>query len=162
MNGRGQMLLSAALAVCVCLIALAALLSSIKYGDVPDKPLVGRDVLDNIIWAQDSGLKHIAATAGNYSWADKALMAEDFTSRTGSLAREIAQDMRTYGIAVTFTYNDTLASMSRSGRAVPAESIGGVLVAEKSGKAVICGCAYDLSIADGSAKYGVSRAVAWD
>ncbi len=56
-DDRGQVIMLAALAVSVCLIALAMYLLSVENAETVENPRPGREALENVIWAQEIGLK---------------------------------------------------------------------------------------------------------
>jgi hypothetical protein len=162
MDDRGQMLLLAALAVCVCLVLLASFITSIDEVGSVDKPRSGKNVLENLLWAQDSGLEHIARVTGNYSWDRRQDLGDDFRNDVDGLIDGIARDMRAHGIAFIYTYNDSLASQFAAGKgdAMLTDS-GGVLLKKSGNETRVCGCAYDVFMSDLSAQYRSSRVVFW-
>jgi hypothetical protein len=162
MDDRGQILLLAALAVCVCLLMLASFITSMDEAGTVDKPWPGNSVMENVLWAQDSGLEHIARATGNYSWGRHLELGDDYRNDVGRLTDAISRDMRAHGIAFIYEYNDSLASQVAAGKGdATLSDSGGVLLKKSGDEARVCGCAYDVSMMDGSAQYRSSRVVFW-
>jgi hypothetical protein len=162
MDDRGQMILLAALAVSVCLILLAMYLISIENAEAMEGPWLGSGTLENVIWAQDEGLEHAAMRMGNCSWTQRQELVNNFKSSADPIIDSISFNMLKHGIAFSFWYNDTLADSYVAGdQEASSINIGGVIIRQKNNATRICGCAYDVSVADGSAQYSLSRVVTW-
>jgi hypothetical protein len=162
MDNRGQMLLLAALVVCVCLALLASYLTSIKEADSAERSWSGSKVMENVLWAQDSGLEHIARAAGNETWDRRFDLGEVFKNGADRLTGDISRDLLARGFAFSFQYNDSLASYYVAGKGdATLTDCGGILIKKSGNEARICGCAYDVSMTDGSAQYRLSRVVLW-
>jgi hypothetical protein len=161
-DDRGQMILLAALVVCVCLALLASYLTSIKEADSAERSWSGSKVMENVLWAQDSGLEHIAKAAGNETWDRRRDLAGVFEESADRLIDCLARKLSARGFAFSCEFNDSLASSYATGEgdATLADSEGVIL--KKSGnKTRICGCAYDVIMTDGTAQYRLSRVVFW-
>jgi len=162
MDDRGQMILLATLAVCVCLIMLALYLISLEEAEAVEKPWPGREALENAVWAQDKGLEQIAGAAGNYSWDRRLDLANDFKNGAGRLINSVSSNMLAHSVAFSYEYNDTLASEFAAGNGeTTSAASGGVLLKKNGNSTRVCGCAYDVSVTDGSAHYSLSRVVCW-
>jgi hypothetical protein len=161
-DDRGQIILLASLAVCVCLIVLAMYLISIEDAETVEKPWNGNEALENLLWAQEIGLEHVARATGNYSWDRRLDLEGDYKNSADRLIDGISRYMRAHGIAFTYAYNATLAAQYVAGNGEPAlTNTGGVLIKKSGNGARVCGCAYNVSITDGSARYSVARIVTW-
>ncbi len=162
MDDRGQMLLLTALAVCVCLLVLTSFISSIDEAATVDKPWPGKCVLENVLWAQDCGMEQIARATGNYPWDRRLDLGNDYRNAVDGLIDGISRDMRTHGIAYTCEYNDSLGSQFDTGKGdATLTDSGGVILKKNGNETRVCGCAYDVSMTDGSAQYRSSRVVFW-
>jgi hypothetical protein len=162
MDDRGQIILLSALAVCVCLITLALYLISLEEAEAVEKPWPVKEALENAVWAQDEGLEQIARAAGNSTWDRSPDLVNDFKSDTEQLIGSVSRNLLAHGIAFSCEYNDTLASEYAAGNTETASgNIRGVLLKKIGNEARVCGCAYDVSVADGSARYSLSRVVCW-
>jgi hypothetical protein len=162
MDDRGQIMLLASVVICICLILLAMYLVSIENAENPEKAWRGEEAMENIIWAQEIGFEDFARATGNYSWDRRQDLEADFKARTGPLIDGITRKMRGHGIAVSFAYNETFAAEMAAGNdEAEVSGAGGILVKKSGDDARVSGCAYDLSMTDGSAHYALSRAVYW-
>jgi hypothetical protein len=162
LDDRGQIILLAALAVSVCLITLAMYLISLDEMEAGETPWPGDEALENVIWAQDIGFKDIAALTGSYPWEQRQSLGNDFINGSDWLVRDITRDMLAHGIAYSCEYNNTLAEeYVVANLETPMTSAGGVLIKKSENMGLVCGCAYDVSMADGSARYRISRVVCW-
>jgi hypothetical protein len=162
MDDRGQMLLLASLAVCLCLILLASFVTSIKEAAGVEKPWPGGKVVENVLWAEDSGLEDIASSTGNYSWDRRDDLREVFKNSTDRLIGCLARDLFAHGVAFYCEYNDSLAARFAAGKGDSSLTVcGGVIIKKSGNEARIGGCAYDVSMTDGSAQYRLSRVVFW-
>lgn len=162
MDDRGQMLLLTALAVCVCLLALTSFITSINEADTVDKPSPGHCVLENVLWAQDCGMEQIARATGNYPWVWRQELGNDYRNASDGLIEGISRDMRAHGIAYIYEHNDSLASqfvVAKGDATLTASD--GVILKKRDNEGRVCGCAYDVSMTDGSAQYSSSRVVFW-
>ncbi len=163
MDDRGQMLLLSALAVCVCLILLSTYLTSVKETESLERAWPDRESIENVIWAQDAGLKDIAMLTGGYSWDRRQDLSNDFKKRADRLAGDISRRMNGCGVAFSFEYNETLAMeyavKSNDGTLA---GVGGIIVKKIGNEARAFGCAYDVSMTDGSSQYSLSRVACWD
>lgn len=162
MDDRGQIILLSALAVCVCLLMVALYLISLEEAEAVEKPWQGREAMENAIWAQDVGLAQVARATGNYPWDRRLDLENDFKNGAGQLIGSVSSNMLAHGIAFSCEYNDTLASeyAAVNGETTSGE-IDGVLLKKNGNDVGVCGCAYDLSVTDGSAQYSLSRVVCW-
>lgn len=162
MDDRGQMLLLTALTVCVCLLALTSFVTSINEADSVEHPWPGKGVLENVLWAQDCGMEQIARATGYFPWDHSLGYCNIYRIAVDGLIDGISRDMRTQGIAFIYDYNDSLALkfIAGKGDAMLMER-GGVILKRSGREARVCGCAYDVSMADGSAEYRTSRVVFW-
>lgn len=162
MDDRGQIILLAALAVSVCLIVVAMHLISIQEAEAVKMPRLGQETLENTIWAQDIGLKDVAGFTGSYPGDRRTDLADDYKNGTDRLIKDISRDVCVHGTAFTFKYNDTLATEYVAGSEdVTMANIGGIIIKKSNNTARVCGCAYDVSMTDGSAQYRLSRVVCW-
>jgi hypothetical protein len=162
MDDRGQILLLSALAVSVCLIMLAMYLTSIKDASTVEKPWAGQEALENVIWAEEKGLEHVARMAGNYTWDRRQDLENDFKKGADRLISGISRNMLARGIAISYEYNETLASEYAAGNSEATEDgCGGIIVKKIGNDARVCACAYDVSMTDGSARYTLSRVIYW-
>lgn len=162
MDDRGQMLLLAALAVCVGLLFLASFLTSIRETDMVETPGSGGKVMENTLWAQDCGLEQIARAAGNDTWDRRLDLEAVFKNSSRRLMDGLARAMLARGMAFSCEYNDSLAAqyLEQKGDASLADC-GGTIMKRSGNEARICGCAYDASMTDGLAQYRLSRVVHW-
>ena len=161
-DDRGQVIMLAALAVSVCLIALAMYLLSVENAETVENPRPVREALENVIWAQDIGLKDIASVTGSYPWDRRLDLGNSFKNGADRLIRDITRDMLARRIAFSFGYNNTLAAeYAASSGEITLANVGGVLVKKSNNVAFVCGYAYDVSVTDGSARYCISKVVCW-
>jgi len=162
MDDQGQMLLLAALAVCVALLLLASFLTSIRETDTVENTCSGSNAMENVLWAQDGGLEQIAGTAGNDSWDRRLDLEAAFKNSSRRLIDGIALAVLARGMAFSCEYNDTLASqyLEKKGDASLTD-YGGTIIRKSGNEARICGCAYDVSMTDEKAQYRLSRVVLW-
>jgi hypothetical protein len=162
MDDRGQIILLATLAVCVCLIVLALYLISIEEAEAVEKPWPGREIMENAIWAQEKGLEQVARATGNNTWDRRLDLANDFKNGALRLIDSVSDNMLAHGIVFSYEYNDTLGSEYAAGNGETVSgNIRGILLKKNGNEARICGCAYDMSVTDGSAHYSLSRVVCW-
>jgi hypothetical protein len=162
MDDRGQIILLAALAVCVCLIMLAFYLISLEEAEAVEKPWPGREIMENAIWAQEKGLEQVARAMGNNTWERRLDLANDFKNGTRRLIDSASGNLLAHGIVYSYGYNDTLAMEYVAGNVETTSAAGGGILLKKNGNETrICGCAYDVSVTDGSARYSLSRIVCW-
>jgi hypothetical protein len=133
MDDRGQMLLLTALAVCVCLLEVTSFIMSIDESTIVDKPLRGKCVLENVLWAQDCGMEHIARAAGNYPWDRRLELGNDYRKAVDGLINGISRDMRAQGIAIICEYNDSLASQFAAGKGDTTLTTSGGVILKKNG-----------------------------
>jgi hypothetical protein len=125
-----------------------------------DNPWPGREALENVIWAQDIGLKDVASVTDIYSWDRRLDLGNSFKNGADRLIRDITRDMLARRIAFSFRYNNTLAAEYAAGsREVTLANVGGVLVKKSNNMACVCGYAYDVSVTDGTARYSLSRVI---
>jgi hypothetical protein len=161
-DDRGQIILLAALAVCVCLITLTMYLITIGDAMTMEETEPCNEIMENLIWAQEIGFRDTAGITGSYPWERRMDMVKDFEDRNDRLLSDIALDMLSQGMAYSIEYNDTLAAEYVAGSHDPALASAGAVLIKKSGSlAEACGCAYDVSMADGSAQYRLSRVARW-
>lgn len=162
MDDRGQIILLAALAVCVCLITLTMYLITIEDARIMEEPWSSTGIIENVIWAQDIGFRDTARITGSYPWDRRMEMVKDLESRNDPLLRDVAGYMLSHGMAYSVKYNDTLAAEYVASSRDPAlTNVGAVLIKKSGSVAEACGCAYDLSLAEGSARYRLSRVTRW-
>jgi hypothetical protein len=162
MDDRGQIILLAALAVCVCLIMLALYMISLEDAEAIEEPWPGREAMENAVWAQDKGLEQVARARGNNTWDLRIDLANDFKNGARRLIDSVYSNMLARGIAFSYEYNDTLATeYATENVETTSAAIGGVLLKKNGNDTRICGCAYDVSGMDGSAQYCISRVVCW-
>jgi hypothetical protein len=162
MDDRGQIILLSALAVCVCLIMLTFYLISMEKAEAVEKPWPGREVMENAIWAQEEGLRQVARVTGNDTWDRRFDLADDFKNNARQLIDSVSRNMLAHGIAYSCKYNETLASEYAAGNGeTTSGNRGGVLLKKNGNRVRVCGCAYDVSVTDGSARYSLSRVVCW-
>lgn len=162
MDDRGQMLLLTALAVCFCLIALTSFVLSIDEAYTVDKTWPGRCILENVLWAQDCGMEQIASATGNYP-SDRCLdLGNDYGNVVDRLIDGISRDLRAHGLVFIYEYNDSLASQFVAGKGdASLTETAGVILKKNGNEARVCGCAYDVTMTDGSAQYRSSRVFFW-
>jgi heme/copper-type cytochrome/quinol oxidase subunit 2 len=161
-DDRGQIMLLASLVVCICLILLAICLISVREAETAESLWQGDEALENLIWAQEIGLEHVARAIGNYSWDNREHLKEDFRNGADRLTDGIFRNLRARGIAFTYEYNATIAAQYAAGSVEPTlANLGGVLLRKSGNETRVCGCAYDAAITDGSARYSVTRIVTW-
>ena len=162
MDDRGQMILLSALAVCVCLLLLASFLTSIEEAATIEKPWSGRNAMENMLWAQDNGLEQVARATGNYTWDRRLDLANDFKNGARRLIDSVSRNTLAHGVAFSYVYNDILASEYAAGNGeTTCGNIGGVLLKKNGNETRVCGCAYDVSVFDGSVCYTLARVVCW-
>jgi hypothetical protein len=163
MDDKGQILLLSALAACACLIMLATCLYSVSASYATERPSLQRETIDNVIWVQDAGLNQAAGETGRCHWEQRAELADSFRSRADLPVSSIEKSMLAHGIAYSFAFNESLASGYLDDNDLPSvENIGGILVKRESDNASVYGCAYDVSLTDGSSLYQISTVKTWD
>jgi len=162
MDGRGQMLLLSALAVCLCLVLLTACLASIRSAETPAEPSLEKDALDNVVWAMETGMKQAAGETGASQWEQRCFLADDYENLTDRLIEEATCDLQKRGIASSFAYDEALAGAFLNDSGIEGvEGSRGVLLKKEGTIARIWGCAYDVTLTDGSAQYSIKRVAVW-
>lgn len=162
-DDKGQILLLSALAACACLIMLATCLYSVSASYATERPSLQRETLDNVIWVQDAGLNQAAGETGRCQWEQRATLADSFKSRAYLPVSSIEGRLLASSIVYFFTFNESLASGYLDDNDLPSvENIGGILVKRESDNASVYGCAYDVSLTDGSSLYRISTVKTWD
>lgn len=163
MDDKGQILLLSALAACACLIMLATCLYSVSASYATERPSLQRETLDNVIWVQDAGLNQAAGETGRCHWEQRAGLADSFRSRADLPVSSIEKSMLAHGIAYSFAFNESLAIDYLDDSAMSqVDCVGGILVKRAGDNASVCGCAYDMSLMDGSSRYSISTVKTWD
>ncbi|MGA9139317.1 MAG: hypothetical protein WBZ29_03775 [Methanocella sp.] len=161
-DDKGQIMLLSALAACACLIVLATYLYSISASYPTEQPALQREVVDNIVWVQDAGLLQAAGETGGCQWEQCVALAGNFKARAYIAVSSIEESMIARGIAYSFEFNESLASKYLDDSDMSSvENIGGVLIKRETGNASVCGCAYDVSLTDGSSRFSISTVKTW-
>ncbi|OPY28518.1 MAG: hypothetical protein A4E28_01451 [Methanocella sp. PtaU1.Bin125] len=161
-DDRGQILLLSALAACACIVALVVCLHSVNMSYSADGPALTRETLDNVIWVQDAAFAQAAGEAGRCPWDQQASLARDFRSMAGLPVSGIEKSLLARGIAYSFSFNESLAIDYLDDGTMPdTECVAGVLVKRENDNASVCGCAYDMSLSDGSSRYCISTVKTW-
>ena len=160
MRDDAQMIILSALVMALCLIGLMACVVSVQSPAVAatHSAYLSGDTLRNVLWAQDSGLSNAASMASIYSWPDRNKAADMFNRQSDTMSEELADNQLKHGVTCDLFFNDSLAGQYIA--AHPGDggvNIGGVLIKQASGKALVYGCAYDLTLSDGVTQYSVSR-----
>ncbi len=162
MDDRGQMLLLSALVVCLCLVLLTACLTSIRSVEAPGGPSLEKDTLDNTAWALETGMKDAAGVTGASQWEQRRFLADDYENLTDRLIEDTACDLQKRGIAFSFVYDEALAGAFLNDSGIEGtKNSRGVLIKKEGTIARIWGCAYDVTLADGSAQYSLKRVAVW-
>lgn len=156
-DDHGQILLLSALAACACLIALTACLYSVSASYSTERPALQRETLDNVVWVQDAGLDQAAGEAGSCHWEQRMALADSYKSRAYLPVLSIEKSMLAHGIAYSFAFNESLAIDYVGDSALSqVECVSGILIKREGDNASVFGCAYDISLADGSSWYRIS------
>lgn len=159
-DDNGQMVLLSAIAACICLISIVILCTTVSDpGDTAmESSYLSRDSIDNILWAQNEGIKDaIRVTNILYSEHSKYYVVDRFRSRTGLCTNELAYNLLKHGVSYQLTYNDTLSEeYVRSHNDMGLDSVSGVIVKEEMSRTNVYGCAYDIWIDDGVIHYRTS------
>jgi len=128
-----------------------------------ERPALRREVLDNVVWVQDVALTQAAGETGRCLWEQRTALADGFRSRADLPVSSIEKSMLAHGIAYSFAFNESLAKDFLDESAIShVECVGGILVKRADDNASVCGCAYDMSLADGSSRYRISAVKTWD
>lgn len=159
MRDSGQMIVLSAMVACLCLIGVAACVTAIDAlpGSM-ESAYLSHNAINNILWAEGSGLKHEASICSIYAWPQRGEEVSRFKQRSLSTADDLSSLLLKHGVAYRLSYNDSLATQYLAvDPKSDMENIGGVLVENTEGIARIYGCAYDVWISDGISRYSVSR-----
>ena len=147
LKGDGaQMIVLAALVVCICLLTLAMLVQSVRQAEAIH--LDSGSAMDNALWAQDKGLVQAALMDGNVTWEERRQAADEFKAQARLLGDSLSKDLLERGIACQFSLNEALAARQAAGSGGEYESVDGVLLRNAGGRAQICGYSYDVLMAD--------------
>jgi hypothetical protein len=158
----GQILLLSALVSCACLITLAACLYSVDASYSAECPALQREALDNVVWVQDAALTQAAGEAGGCQWEQRTSLADSYKSRAYLPVSSIEKSMIAHGVAYSFAFNESLATDYLDDSAISeVECVSGILIKKVGDNASVCGCAYDMSLADGSSRYHISTVKIW-
>ena len=162
MEDRGQMILLTAIIACLFLVFITLCLNSVSESAVLPENHPSRDELDNVLWAQDAGLRWSAAATTGYSWDRRYEAVSDYRSATVPALESLEKELQQRGIAYVFTYNDSAAkAYIAENPDGDAESVGGIIVAREGSDTKIVGCGYDVTLFDESVRFKVTRQKAW-
>lgn len=160
-DSNGQMILLSALAACICLLTLVAILSSVRQTAPDNIETLTGDVFENVLWAQDQGLGQTGLLPYERPADQRAQTIIDFKRNIAKVTESLADNMLSRGIAYRFSLNESLASGFAAESSGEYESASGVIYREENGSVKICGCGYDVLLKDGSVTYELSRMEAW-
>lgn len=160
MKDDAQMIILSAMVICICLIGMMACVTSVDPSCIPSRQSVylSPDTVDNVQWAQDSGLDHAAAISSIYSWPERSKAVDLFCQITSPESNGLSDCLLKHSVSYVFNFNESLAGNYLGVHPEPdALNMGGVLVKPNSGSAKVYGCAYDAYISDGAISYHISR-----
>ncbi len=154
-----QMIILSAMVICLCLIGVMACIDSVSKGAAMHESAFLSDVaVDNVLWAQDSGLEHAATISSIYAWQERDQAASRFKQESAPVTGGISGYLQKHGTAYRFSYDESAAAEYLAEHPRPeAVNIGGVLIEPYEGNARVYGCAYDVLISDGTTSYTVGR-----
>lgn len=160
MNDDAQMIILSAMVICLCLIGVMACVVSVdpSCSSPGESVYLSHDVVDNVRWAQDSWLDHVATISSTYGWPEKSKAVSLFCQRSSPDVSGLSDSLLKHGVSCDLTFNESLAGNYLSAHPEPdALEMGGVLLKPDSGNAKVYGCAYDMNISDGMTSYHLSR-----
>lgn len=154
MADDGQMILLSALVACLCMVGVIACVSAVSYDPGAESGYLSADTLDNILWAQGESLKDIALHQAYDVRDSPRQTALNFARGAEASSVSLFYVLLRHGVAYEFTFNDRLArdflsANPGNGR----ESYGGVILERHNSSVKIFGCAYDVTVEDGRARY---------
>jgi hypothetical protein len=151
---RGQLVLVAAAVVAIALAPL--LLAYLQLGYHPDVAGASPDVSGSAAGAYLDRSVHdaAAATAGEYTWADRGGMAEEVRDSVDDDLATLETSRLEEGVAYEVEYNATAAvewtaeycERGDGRRFGPCETDGGVAMQERAGEAVLLAVAFDVRV----------------
>lgn len=155
-----QMIILSAMVICLCLMGVMACIDSVSApgAAIRESAFLSDVAVDNVLWAQDSGLGHAATISSIYAWQERDQAASRFKQESALVTGELSDYMLKHGASYQFSYDESAADeyLVEHPRS-DAASMGGVLVEPHEGNARIYGCAYEVTISDGITSYKVSR-----
>ena len=154
MADDGQMILLSALIACLCMVCVIACVSAVSYDPGANRGYLSADTLDNILWAQDSALSDIALHQAYDSRNSPQQTAINFMKDTNASRYSLSHALLRHNVAYEFTFNDSRArEFLSSDQGNGLETYEGVIMEKYNGSIKIYGCAFDVSVDDGTAWY---------
>jgi len=154
MADEGQMILLSALIACLCMVGVIACISAVCYDPGTGSGYLSADTLDNVLWAQGSALSDAAKHQARDGDNSPKQMALGFMKDVNVSRDSLFHALLRHGVAYEFTFNDSLARNFLSANAGNGrEAYEGVIVERHNGSVKIYGCAYDVTVDDGTARY---------
>lgn len=158
-NGdEGQAIILSVILTCLLLLTIMYYVSATinaENATMRDE-VISSSGADNVLWAQGQGLKACAIKAsGIYPWEQRGQAVERFNGLANAISGNISKSLLARGISYSIVFNDTLAKAGVQNSTM--ESIGGVIVKNTGGAAMIHGYAFDMELYDGETRYRTSK-----
>jgi hypothetical protein len=160
MKDDAQMIILSAMVICLCLMGVMACIDSVSApgAAIRESAFLSDVEVDNMLWAQDSGLGHAAAISSIYAWQEREDAASRFKQESVTVTGGLSDYMLKHGASYQFSYDESAAAEYLAEHPRPdAVNMGGMLVEPHEGNARIYGCAYEVKVRDGTTSYKVSR-----